>query len=69
MFSCLRPMCMCDICDGVIVSHMSKPPFKSIIIEESICRNFQGGMTGTSTYVHSYIVCFKYFLDSQCLLY
>jgi hypothetical protein len=48
---------------------MSEPPFKTIIIEGSICSCFQGGMTGTSTYVHSYIVCFKYFLDSQCLLY
>jgi hypothetical protein len=48
---------------------MSEPPLKSIIIEGSICRNFEGGMTGTSTYFHSYIVCFKCFLDSRCLLY
>jgi hypothetical protein len=59
---------MRDICDGVTVCTVSEPSLKSII-EESICRNFQGGMTGTSTYVHSYIVCFKCFLDSRCLLY
>jgi len=47
---------------------MSKRPMKSIIIEGSICRNFQGGMTGTSTYFHNYIVCIKCFLNSRCLL-
>jgi len=47
---------------------MFEPSLKSIVIEGSICRNFQGGMTGTSTYVHNYIVCFKCFLDSRCLL-
>jgi hypothetical protein len=36
--------------------------YKSIIVDESICRSFQDGMTGTSIYVHSYIVCFKCFL-------
>jgi len=41
---------------------------KSIIVDESICKSFQGGMTGTSIYVYSYIVCFKCFLNSQCLL-
>jgi hypothetical protein len=35
---------------------------KSIIVDGSICRSFQGGMTGTSIYVYSYIVCFKCFL-------
>jgi hypothetical protein len=35
---------------------------KSIIVDGSICRNFQGGMIGTSIYIHSYIVCFKFFL-------
>jgi hypothetical protein len=47
---------------------MSKLPLKSIIIEGTICKNFQGGMTKNSTYVYNYIVCFKCFLDSQCLL-
>jgi hypothetical protein len=46
---------------------MSERPLKSIIIEGSICRNFQGGMSGTSIYFHRYIVCFKCFLDSRCL--
>jgi hypothetical protein len=46
---------------------MFKRPLKGIIIEGSICRNFQGGMTGTFTYVHSYILCFKCFLNSGCL--
>jgi len=45
---------------------MFELPLKSIITEGSICRNFQGGMTGTSTYVHNYIECFKCFLDSRC---
>jgi hypothetical protein len=40
---------------------MTKPPIKSNIVDESICRSFQGGMTGTSIYVHSCIVCFKCF--------
>jgi hypothetical protein len=41
---------------------MTEQPIKSNIVDELICRNFQGGMTGTSIYVHSYIVCFKCFL-------
>jgi hypothetical protein len=41
---------------------------KSIIIEGSVCGNFQGGMTGTSTYFLSYLVCFKSFLNSRYLL-
>jgi hypothetical protein len=41
---------------------------KSITIEGSVCENFQGRMTGTSTYFPSYLVCFKCFLNSQCLL-
>jgi hypothetical protein len=44
---------------------------KSIIIDGSICRCFQGGMTGTFTYVHSCIVCFNVFLkvDVYCISY
>jgi hypothetical protein len=42
---------------------------RSIIIDESICKSFQGGMTGTSIYVYSYIVCFKCFFNSRHLLY
>jgi hypothetical protein len=41
---------------------------KSIIIEGSVCGNFQGEMTGTSTYLSSYLVGFKCFLNSRCLL-
>jgi hypothetical protein len=41
---------------------------KSIIIEGSVYGNFQGGMTGTSIYFPSYLVCFKCLLNSRCLL-
>jgi hypothetical protein len=36
--------------------------YKSFIVCEKVCSCFQGGMTRTSIYVRSYIVCFKCFL-------
>jgi len=36
--------------------------YKSFIVGKNVCSSFQGGMTGTSIYVRSYIVCFKCFL-------
>jgi hypothetical protein len=36
--------------------------YNSFIVGEKICSCFQGGMTGTSICVRSYIVCFKCFL-------
>jgi len=48
---------------------MSERPIKSIIIEGLVCGNFKGEMTGTSTYFPSYLVGFKCFLNSRCLLY
>jgi hypothetical protein len=36
--------------------------YKSIIVGEKVYSCFQDGMTGTSIYVRSYIVCFKCFL-------
>jgi hypothetical protein len=42
---------------------------RGIIVDGSICGCFQGGMTGTSSYVLNCVVCFQVFLQCQCLLY
>jgi len=43
----------------VSLSHRSKSIY---IVDGSICRSFQGGMSRTSIYVHTCIVCFNVFL-------
>jgi hypothetical protein len=44
---------------------------KSIIVDGSIGRYFQGGMSGASTYVYNGIVCFNFFLKVgvYCIVY